>query len=244
MSAPALQRLESLLAARRLDGTLAQVCQTASVAALSTAVGPLDDALGGGWRLGEISEIVGPRSSGRAALLWATLAAATRDGHGAALVDTFDRFDPTAAAGAGIDLDRLLWVRGPAILAERSQAGIVATAVQRAVRALDLVVRAGGFAVAAIDLCDVPPRQIRALPAATWLRLAHANEGRKTACLIVGEAPVGRSARGATVQLSATRVWTGDSLQSRRLRGVTVKARIARMTLSARDAEWEVRSAS
>ena len=243
MSLPALQRLESLLAARQLDRTLAQVCQTAAPAALSTGIGALDDALGEGWRLGEVSEVTGPRSSGRTAVVWATLGAATRDGHVVALVDTFDRFDPVAAASAGIDLERVLWVRGPAILAGRSQAGLVDTAVHRAVRALDLIVRAGGFAVAALDLCDVPARHLRGLPAATWLRLAHANEGRKTVCLLVGDAPIGRSARGASVQLSAARVWTGDSLQSRRLGGLTVRARIARMTLSAREAEWAVQSA-
>jgi hypothetical protein len=242
MRSNALQRLESLLAARRLDATLAHAWQPAA-AALSTGVAPLDEALGEGWRMGEVSEIVGPRSSGRTGLLWATVAAATRRGQVAALVDTFDRFDPNAAAAAGIDLERVLWVRGPAILAERSQAGLVETAVQRAVRALDLIVRAGGFAVAALDLCDVPARHLRALPAATWLRLAHANEGRKTVCLLVGEAPMGRSARGATVQLSSSRLWTGDSMQSRRLSAVTVRARIARMTLSARDAEWSAHGA-
>ena len=242
MSSIALQRLETLLATRRLDATLAQVCPTTVETGRSTGVTALDAALGGGWPAGEISEVIGPRSSGRTGLLLATLAAATREGHVVALVDTFDRFDPTTATAAGLDLDRVLWVRGPAILAERSQATLVDTAVNRAVRALDLIVRAGGFAVAALDLCEVPPRQLRALPAATWLRVAHANEGRKTVGLLVGETPIGRSARGASVHLSATRVWTGDSLQSRRLSGIAVRARIARMTLSARDAEWAVRS--
>ena len=41
------------------------------------------------------------------------------------------------------------------------------------------------------------------LPWATWMRLAHANEGRPTAGVLVGQAPMGRSARGATLALEA-----------------------------------------
>jgi hypothetical protein len=96
--------------------------------------------------------------------------------------------------------------------------------VRQAVRALDLVVRAGGFAVAVLDLADVPPLFFRALPAATWMRLARANEGRDTACVLVGQAPMGRSARGVTLRLESTRRWTGTSLQSRRLDGLDVRA--------------------
>jgi hypothetical protein len=242
MGSPALERLETLLAARQLDMTLARAWAQAPVG-VSTGIPALDEALGDGWRPGEVSEIVGPRSSGRTALLWATLTAATRRDQVVALVDTFDRFDPASAAAAGLVLERLLWVRGPALTLERAQAALVDLAVQRAIRALDLVVRAGGFAVAALDLCDVPARQLRALPPATWLRLAHANEGQPTVCLLAGDLPAGRSARGATVHLSSQREWTGTSLQSHRLGEARVRARIARMTLSGRDAEWTVNSA-
>ena len=238
MGSPALERLESLLATRQLDGTLARAWQHAQVSAVSTGVAALDEALGGGWRPGEVSEIVGPASSGRTSLLCATVAAATGRGQVVAFVDTFDRFDPVSAAAAGVALERMLWVRGASLSLERSQLAIVETTIQRGIRALDLVIRAGGFTVAALDLCDVSPRLLRALPPATWLRLAHANEGRPTAVLLVGDRPLGRSARGATVQVSAERVWTGDSLQSRRLTGSRVRARLARMALSGRDASW------
>ena len=40
------------------------------------------------------------------------MAAATRRGEIAALVDTCDRLDVASAVAAGIDLDRLLWIRG------------------------------------------------------------------------------------------------------------------------------------
>jgi hypothetical protein len=47
--------------------------------------------------------------------------------------------------------------------------------------------------------------------------VAHATEGRDTAVLLLGDLPFGRSARGVSVQLTATPIWSGESAQSRRL---------------------------
>ena len=79
---------------------------------MATGLNELDQQLGGGLPLGQFSEIVGPRSSGRTSLLMAMLAATTARGELAALVDTFDMFDVESMAAAGVRLDRLLWVRG------------------------------------------------------------------------------------------------------------------------------------
>src|SRR5262249_59488899 len=89
----------------------------------------------------------------------------------------------------------------------------------------DLSVRAGGFSIVALDVADVPARHLRALPWTTWLRLSHANEGRDTVCLLVGESPMGKSARGTSVHLEAARRWTGASAQSRRFSGFSVHMR-------------------
>src|SRR5262249_52398252 len=154
----------------------------------------------------------------------------------------FDRFDPVTAARAGVDLDRVLWVRGPALTLEglgplasgfRKSMGsgsfpgarglgpgaYLARAVLNAIRAFDLILRAGGFSLAALDLTDVPARTLNALPFTTWLRLAHANEGRDTVCLLTSDCPLGRSARGVSVRLEGRRVWTGTHAQSRRFAG-------------------------
>ncbi|MFB3815568.1 MAG: hypothetical protein ACE14L_15800 [Terriglobales bacterium] len=69
------------------------------------------DALTGGLPRGGLTEICGPASSGRTSLLLAVLAETTRRQELCALVDATDSFDPHAAASAGVDLDRLLWVR-------------------------------------------------------------------------------------------------------------------------------------
>src|SRR5258706_1663090 len=71
----------------------------------------VDEVLGGGLPRGRMTEIVGRRSSGRTALGMAALAAATRRGEAAALIDVDGMLDARSAEAAGIDLGRLLWVR-------------------------------------------------------------------------------------------------------------------------------------
>src|SRR5260370_5434367 len=75
-------------------------------------------------RQGAVTEIVGPLCSGRTSLLVACLGEVGRAGGAAALIDADDAFDPASAARAGVDLDRVLWVRcggggGPARPAAR-----------------------------------------------------------------------------------------------------------------------------
>ncbi len=77
----------------------------------STAWPALDRLLCGGLRRGALVELVGPTSSGRFSLVLGALAAATRRAEPAALVDLGDGLEPRLAEAAGIELDRLLWVR-------------------------------------------------------------------------------------------------------------------------------------
>jgi recombination protein RecA len=72
---------------------------------------PALDSLTGGLPRGCLTEICGPASSGRTTVLLAALAAATRRGEFCAVVDASDALDPLSAAAAGVELDRLLWVR-------------------------------------------------------------------------------------------------------------------------------------
>jgi hypothetical protein len=91
---------------------------------------PAIDALTGGLPRGCLTEVCGPASSGRTTLLMATLAAATRRGEFCAVVDASDTLDPKSAAAAGVELERLLWVRcGCPELVER--VGISSVRVKR-----------------------------------------------------------------------------------------------------------------
>jgi hypothetical protein len=223
MVSQAIQHIEGLLRARKLDGTLAKLGLVPAMA--PTGLEAFDRALGGGWRRGELSELTGPKSSGRTALLWASLAAATARGEVVGLVDTLDRFDPSGAADAGVDMVRVLWVRGPSVTALNDRPFYDAL-IRRALRAADLMVRAGGFGIVALDLADVPAALVGRVPATSWLRLAHANEGRDTICLLLADQPVARSPRGVSVRLTATPRWRGGSAQQKRLDGLDIDIRV------------------
>lgn len=69
------------------------------------------DALTGGLPRGCLTEICGSASSGRTSVLLAALAAATRRQEICALVDASDAFDPLSGAAAGVDFEKMLWVR-------------------------------------------------------------------------------------------------------------------------------------
>ncbi len=111
--------VEMLLRAKKLDVTLTSArpwSRDEREARLAPTGWPsVDAALGGGFPRGECSEIAGPASSGRTSVLCALMAAAAARGEVMALVDTLDCFDPVSAAAMGMDLSRLLWVRGTAI---------------------------------------------------------------------------------------------------------------------------------
>src|ERR1700726_2455656 len=72
---------------------------------------PAIDALTGGLPRGCLTEICGPASSGRTTLLLSALADGTPRGEFCVVVHASDALDPHSAAAAGVDLDRLLWVR-------------------------------------------------------------------------------------------------------------------------------------
>jgi RecA/RadA recombinase len=212
--------LESLLRTKKLDVTLTPLDSLAlardrsSYETAPTGVDGLDLALGGGLTRGQLSELVGARSSGRTTVLYSALAAAAGRGEAVALVDTHDRFDPGSAAAAGLDLSKLLWVR---------ESGDAA----RALKAANLVLQAGGFGLVAFDLADAPGRVLRQFPHTTWMRIARVIEGSQTVALLVGAEHIARSPKGTTVTLNATARWAGGSDRARRVEGVEVRPRVS-----------------
>ena len=233
MANHALAALESALRARKLDRTLttalAPLERMDPSALMPMDVAVLDACLRGGLPRGQLSELAGPRSSGRMTLFLQMVAAATQRGEIAALVDTLDRLDVASAAAAGVDLSRLLWIRGQEIAGRAGPfgpAGPAERSIDRALKALNLVLQAGGFGVVAIDLADVPPAALRQIPFTTWLRVQRAIEGSDTACVLLTSEPLARSAGGLTVSLTSRATWAGTSDRSRRLAGVDMRARV------------------
>ena len=224
--------LESLLRSRQLDRTLTTAIPAPSVrddaVVAATGIGPLDARLEGGFPRGQLSELVGPRSSGRTSLMLQTLAAATARGELVALVDALDMLDVDSASAAGIDLARLLWVRGhvvpnPGLCRDMNQ-----RALEQAIRALALVLQAGNFGTVVFDVAEAPPEAIRRLPFTTWLRLQRMVEGGQTACVLVGAEPMARSTAGLTVKLGIRDWGLGIRFEHRLFDGLNLEARVIR----------------
>jgi recombination protein RecA len=235
--------VEALLRERKLDRTLTS---TLPDRLGEDAVAPLDSdaldrGLAGGLPRGQVSEVVGPASSGRTSVAWAALAAATRRGESVALIDTFDRFDPPTAHACGVDLSRLLWVRGqavsktagtidpawlPGVRAVQGPNTLVERVIDRAIKALNLVLQSRVCTLVVIDLIDVPATALRRMPASTWFRVERAIEGSDTAVVILSAQPVSRSAGGRSIVLGADArvLWHGDHDRTRRMRGVHSRA--------------------
>jgi hypothetical protein len=246
--------VEALLRERKLDRTfttaIPAVFDADRVAPFGVAV--LDDRLAGGLPRGQVSELIGPASSGRTSLAWTWLGAATRRGESAALIDTFDRFDPVTGDGCGIRLDQLLWVRGQAITntaaavdpawlpgarAVEGPGTLLERTIDRALKALNLVLQSGVCTAVVLDFADVPLAGIRRVPQTTWLRLQRVVESTDTACVLLGPVPLARSAGGLTLTTGADRAspsrsgmtdarWAGEHDRSRRLAGLHVSIRL------------------
>lgn len=206
-----LANLEALLRARNLDRTLASALPApASDSSAPVGIPAIDAALGGGFPRGQLSELVGARSSGRTTVLHALLAAAAARGELVALVDSLDTFDPASAAQAGVDLDQVLWVRGPSITQSpvcASHGGLVQNACERAIKAFNLILQAAGSdtpLLVVLDLAEMPATVLRRIPFITWLRLQRVLEGGEGVGLLLADASLGRSARGLTLQLTTT----------------------------------------
>jgi hypothetical protein len=109
-----------------------------------TGLAAIDELLLGGFPAGRLSEISGPPSSGRTSLALALLAHTTAvRGEMVATVDPGDAFEPRAAVAAGVDLERVLWVRAGDPL--------------EALRCTERLMETGGIPLIMLDLCPPSP---------------------------------------------------------------------------------------
>ena len=189
--------LESDIASR--FGDVFKLHEKPTVETLSTGVDEID-ALTGGLPRGAISEFFGPASSGRTSLMYAMLAYATTHEETCALIDTNDVFAPTTAAAAGIDFDRLLWVR-------------CAGNLEHAFKSADLLLHAGGFGLVILDLGDVAGKDARRIISSWWYRFRRTVEDQPTVLTVISEEACTRSCAVLTLELHGAAEWSPNLLR-------------------------------
>ena len=188
---------------------------------LPTGIRAIDKLTSGGIARGTLTEICGPVSSGRTAILFSLLAQATGRGECCAFIDATGSFDPLSATQAGADLDRILWIN-------------CAGKTEHALKATDLIIQAGGFGLVILDLADTPDREAARIPLASWFRLRHAAERNSTALLLAETRINARSCSTVQIELHRKRpLWNG-----RLLRGLLAGAE-SRKHYQALTAEFE-----
>lgn len=146
---------------------------------------------------GAISEVFGAESCGKILFLDGLLAVQSARKEFCALVDSRGGFDPFSAAQAGMDLRRLLWVRG-----DRH--------IEHAFKAADLILHAGGFGLVILDLCEVPARELNAIPLSYWYRFRLAVENTPTRLIVAADQPIVKSCARLQLEIKRQRlVWRG-----------------------------------
>src|SRR5215467_3908892 len=151
-----------------------------------TGIAPLD-ALAGGLPRGAITEIFGPPTSGRTSLMVSILAQAIAGDEVCALIDGNDAFDPKSAATAGVELQRLLWVR--------------CHKLDQVLKSADLLLQGGGFGRVIMDLTDLPLSHTRSIPLASWFRFQRTIEKTPTVLLVLSPESIVKSAAALVMRM-------------------------------------------
>jgi len=181
---------------------------------VSTGVAALDE-LTGGLPRGALSEIIGPASSGRTAVMLAALAGATFREEACALVDASDNFDPASAAAAGVNLDRLLWARcSEPSSPPKNQRPNALGRLEQVLKVTDLLLQGGGLGMVALDLGDISAQSARRVPLTSWFRFRRAVESTPTVLLVVEQEACAKTCASLVVQLQRMAVCARDAART------------------------------
>ena len=161
---------------------------------------PEIDSLTGGLPRGAITELFGRASSGRTSIMLSMLAHATTHEEVCAVVDVNDMFAPAAAIDAGVDFDRLLWIR-------------CGGSLENAFKATDLLLHAGGFGLVILDMGDVPGKDARRIISSWWYRFRRTVENRPTSIVVMSEEACTRSCAALALELKGTPEWSRANAQ-------------------------------
>jgi len=172
------------------------------------------DTLTGGLPRGCLTEICGPASSGRTSVLLAALAAATQRQEVCALVDISDAFNPRSAAAAGVNFEKMLWVRcghlykpdSPQRHRVTEKNKKIEKPVEQALRVTDLLLQSGGFGLVIIDLGDTPLKMARRIPLTSWFRFQRAIEHTSTVLFVISQVPCAQTCASLLLKVSGKKL--------------------------------------
>jgi recombination protein RecA len=302
------QEIESALAGRgRMKLAPRLVCPGVETGYLT-----LDAVLRGGLPVAGTSELVGERTSGRATVASAYVAARTREGHICAWVDVGGELDGAACETNGADLERLLVIRcvgepdkvceaagsehvsasvtrtvtsyrkdktigtpgaqnrsyaesgkrveqvatdrmparrGVVVLERRDEMRVLAgtrpfepkaTAkkpwgrLEQGIKAVDLLIQAGGFGTIVFDLGSVSPHFVRKIPLATWFRWRAALERTRTSLVVLSQMGCAGSSAELVIRVEAEMPGAGTVLCGGGHRIEVVRRRFAEVSVEQR----------
>lgn len=164
---------------------------------ISSGIPEIDSSTGGLPR-GAMTEIFGPASSGRTSFMLSALSHASNHDEVCALVDTSNAFAPQAATQAGINCDRLLWIRCDNNL-------------EHAFKATDLLLQGGGFGLVILDLGDVPANSAKRIISSWWYRFRRTLEPTSTSLVVIAEASCVKSCAALALELrNETCLWSSS----------------------------------
>jgi hypothetical protein len=193
--------IESDIASR--FGSAFQPHEKRAAEVISTGIAEIDSFALGGLPRGALTEVFGPASSGRTSFMLSALAHATNHEEVCAVVDTSNSFDPKSATHAGINCERLLWIR-------------CGHNLEHAFKAADLLLQGGGFGLVLLDLGDVPANSAKRIISSWWYRFRRTLEPSPTALLVIAEDSCVRSCASLALELRAqTHLWSSSEAQSR-----------------------------
>jgi recombination protein RecA len=172
------------------------------------------DALTGGLPRGCLTEICGPASSGRTSVLLAALAAATQRQEVCALVDVSDAFNPHSAAAAGVNFEKMLWVRCGRLQKQSSpqrhrgteKNQTIEKPVEQGLRVVDLLLQSGGFGLVIIDLGETPLKMARRIPLTSWFRFQRAVEHTPTVLFVISQVPCAQTCASLLLKVSGKKL--------------------------------------
>jgi len=188
---------------------------------IATGIAQIDEAARG-IPLHALTEICGSNlaSSGKTSVLLSLLAQASRD-HFCALVDAGDAFDPASGQAAGINLQRLLWVRC-------GKNRVKLPPLEQAFKVADILLQSGGFGLIAVDLSGISERVVRKVPLSSWFRFSRVIEKQPAALVFIEQEPHATSCAGLVLRVAADVSGCAVSLTGNLLTQLSLRAEVIR----------------